>query len=229
VTGIVRLIGSPGALAHAALERGRPWMAAVAVGAATLLAAADVARAAADVSVQDVMFGPDRTPLIDALVSHLGRDLTAVVLHLLEESWTAVLVVSALGPVWMWLLGASAIHAAARLAGDGRSFRPILPMLVLVGIATGLTRGVAELVALAAGPRGAGSGLAEVVGFASLVWLGAVSFRGIERHYGVAEPRAAVILVLAIGLFYLVPLALILLAVIAILVAAVALDYFPVG
>ncbi len=220
----ILLVRSPSAAAAAALDRGRLFFAALAVGVATIVAAANVARSAAETSVQDVMFGPGRTPLIDTLLSLLGRDLTAVVLHLVERSWSAVLIVTALGPLWLWLLGASAIHAAARLAGDGRPFRPIL---VMFGIATGVTRASADLVALAAGGRGAGAAVAEVVGIASLVWLGAVSLRGIERHYSVDERRAVTILALAIGLFYLVPLALIVLAVIAILVAALALDYFP--
>ncbi len=221
---VIDLIRSPTAAAAAALDRGRLSLAALAVSVATVVAAANVARSAAEVSVQDVMFGSDRSPLIDVLLSVVGRDLTAVVLHLVEESWNAVLVVTALGPLWLWLLGASAIHAAARLAGDGRPFRPIL---VMFGIATGVTRALADLVALVAGGRGAGAALAEIAGIASLVWLGALSLRGIARHYSVDERRAVIILALAVGLFYLVPLALIVLAVIAILVAAVALDYFP--
>lgn len=211
-------------VAAAAGLHARLWVAAVSVSAATIVAAASVARSAAEVSVQDVMFGPDRSPLVDALLSLLGRDLTSVVLHLFEQSWSAVLVVSALGPLWLWLLGASAIHAAARLAGGGRPFRPIL---VTFGIATGVTRGSAELVALVAGGRGAGAVAAQLVGIASLAWSGALSLRAIQLHYAVDQRRGATILVLAVGLFYLVPLALIVLAVVAILVAAIALDYFP--
>lgn len=221
---VLDLIRSPRAGAARVLETARLSIAAAAVALATIVAAANVARFSADVRVQDVMFGPERSPLVGTLLSLLGRDLTSVVLHLVEEAWAAVLVVTALGPLWIWLLGASAIHAAARLAAGGRPFGP---MLVLFGLATGLSQLASGGVALLLGGRGPGAAVAQVVGLAALVWLGVVALRGIERHYGVARGRAMTILAIAVVLFYVVPLASIVVAVVAILLAAVTLDYFP--
>ncbi|MDE3193373.1 MAG: hypothetical protein KGN00_06765 [Chloroflexota bacterium] len=224
MTLFLELVRSPRRGAAACLERGSLPIAAAAVGAATAITALSVGRFAGQVSVQDVMFGPQRSPLVGLLVSLLGRDLTVVVLHLLEQSWAALLIVSALGPMWIWLLGASAIHAAARLGGSGHPFRP---MLVLVGMATGLSRACADLVALAAGARGPGAAVAQLAGLLALGWLGIVALRGIERHYGVDAARAFTVLALAVVLFYLVPLILIAAAVVAIVVAAVVLKYVP--
>lgn len=224
MTLVLELVRSPRRGAALVLERGHLPAATAAVGIATVIAAANVGRFAAEVSVQDVMFGPERSPLVAALLSLLGRDLTIVVLHLVEQSWAALLIVTALGPMWIWLLGASAIHAAARLAGGGHPFRP---MLVLVGLATGVTRFVSDAVALVAGGRGAAAAAAQLVGLLALGWLGLIALRGIERHYQVDETRAFTILALAVVLFYLVPLALIAAAVLAIVIAAVALKYVP--
>lgn len=224
MSAVLALVRSPRIGAPLVVERGRLSVAATLVGLATVIAAANVARFAADVSVQDVMFGPQRSAAIATLLALLGRDLTAVVLHLLESAWSAVLVASALGPLWIWLLGASAIHAAARLGGAGR---PFLPILVLFGHATGVTRAAADLAALVLGGRGPAAGIAQLVGLAALVWLGAMALRGIEAHYGVEQRRAITILLVAIGLFYLVPLLIIVAAVVAIVVAAVVLEYFP--
>ncbi len=224
MTLVLELVRSPGRGAELVLERGRLPAAAVAVGIATAIAAASVGRFAAEVSVQEVMFGPGRSPLVGVLLSVLGRGLTIVVLHLVEQSWAALLIVSALGPMWIWLLGAGAIHAAARLAGGGRPFRPIL---VLVGIATGMTRAVADAVALVAGDRGPGAAVAQVAGLLALGWLGLIALRGIQSHYRVDATRAFTILALAVVLFYLVPLVLIAAAVVAIVVAAVVLKYVP--
>jgi multisubunit Na+/H+ antiporter MnhE subunit len=223
VTLALELVRAPRSGVAHALEHGRLSAAAASVGLATVVAAANVARFSADVRVQDVMFGPERSPLVGTLLSLLGRDLTSVVLHLVEQSWVALLVVTALGPLWIWLLGASAIHAAARLAGGGRPFRP---MFVLVGLATGLSRIASDAAALAVGPRGPGAAVTQIVGVVALVWLGVIVLRGIERHYVVATARALTILALALVLFYVVPLVLIVAAVVAILVAAVALNYF---
>lgn len=224
MTLVLALLRSPREGTAAVLERGRLPLASAAVALATVIAAANVARFSAEVPVQDVMFGPGRSPLVGSLLSLVGRDLTAVVLHLVERSWAALLVVTALGPLWIWLLGASAIHAAARLTGGGRPFGPIL---VLMGLATGISRIASDGAAFLLGGRGVGAAAAQAVGLAALLWLGLVAVRGIARHYGVADGRAVTILAIALVLFYVVPLALIVAAVIAILVAAVTLDYFP--
>lgn len=221
---LLELVRSPRRGAAAVLEHGSVVGAAALVGVATAIAAGNVGRFAAQVTVQDVMFGPQRSPLVGTLLAVVGRDLTIVVLHLVEQTWAALLIVTALGPLWIWLLGASAIHAAARIAGGGRPFRP---MLVLIGFATGLTRTAADLVALVAGGDGPGAAVAQIAGLLALGWLGLIALRGIERHYEVGETRAFTILALAVVLFYLVPLLLIVAAVVAIIIAAVVLDYVP--
>ncbi|MBU6424680.1 MAG: hypothetical protein KGJ98_05600 [Chloroflexota bacterium] len=224
MTLVLELVRSPRRGAALVLERGRLLGAAMAVAVATAIAAASVGRFASAVSVQDVMFGPHRSALVGLLLSLLGRDLTIVVLHLLEQSWAALLIVSALGPMWIWLLGASAIHAAARIGGAGR---PFYPMLVLIGVATAVTRSVSDAIGLAAGVHGAGPAVAQLAGLLGLGWLGLIALRGIQRHYQVGETRAFTILALALVLFYLVPLLLIAAAVVAIVVAAVVLKYVP--
>jgi hypothetical protein len=224
VTALVALARSPRAGAAAVVREGRLGTAVLLVAAATVLSLVHTVRFASEVSVQDVMFGPQRSPAVTALLETLGIEMTAVVLYLVESSWNALLVVSALAPVLIWLLGATAIHASARLSGNVRAFSP---MLVLVGYATGLTRPLADAAALAFGSRGAGGGIAQVAGTAALIWLAILAFHGIRAHYGVPDGRAVSILVVAIVFFYLAPLTLILVALIAILVAAVVLEYVP--
>jgi hypothetical protein len=146
------------------------------------------------------------------------------VLHLFHEAWAAILAASALGPVFIWLLGASAIHASARLNGVAR---PIMPMFVLHGYATGLRRPVADGIALVLGPRGPLAALAGLVGVLAILWLGIIVWHGIRTYYAVSGGKALTILVVAIVLFYVVPLALILAAVVAIVVAAFVLEYVP--
>lgn len=224
MTGILALARSPREGAAIVLRDGRLAGAVLLVAAATVLSVLHTLRFASEVSVQDVMFGPQRSPAVTALLETLGKEMTSVVLYLVESSWNALLVVSALAPVLVWLLGATAIHASGRLAGNAR---PFLPMLVLFGHATGLTRPVADLAALVFGPRGAGGGIAQLAGTAAIVWLGVLAFHGIRAHYGVPDGRALSILLVAIVFFYLAPLTLILVALVAILVAAVVLEYVP--
>lgn len=194
------------------------------IAIATALAAYNAARFASEVPVRDLMFGPTRSPAVDALLEALGRDLTSVVLYLLEASWTALIVATALSPVWLWLLGSSAVHAAARMT-DAR--RPYLPMLVFFAYATALTRVPADLVAALVPVRGPGAQLAQLAGLAAALWLGWLVWRGIQRHYGVDGQRAVSVLLVAVVLFYLAPLLLIVLAAVAIIVAAIVLEYFP--
>jgi hypothetical protein len=224
VTALVALARSPRAGAAAVVREGRLGTAVLLVFAATVLSLLHTVRFASEVSVQDVMFGQQRSPAVTALLESLGIEMTAVVLYLVESSWNALLAVSALAPVLIWLLGATAIHASARLSGN---VRPFSPMLLLVGYATGLTRPVADVAALAFGADGVGGGLAQLAGAVALVWLAILALHGIRAHYAVSDGRAVTILVVAIVFFYLAPLTLILVALIAILVTAVVLEYVP--
>ena len=98
---------------------------------------------------------------------------------------------------------------------------------MLVGYATGLTRPLADGAGLLFGTRGPGASIAQLAGTVALVWLGVLLWGGIVAHYGLTSGRSLTVLVVALVLFYLVPLTAIVLAVIAVLVAAVVLEYFP--
>lgn len=221
---ILALARSPRRGAALVVREGSLPVAGVMVAAATVLSVIHTLRFASEVAVEEVMFGPRRSPAVGVLLEALGRDMTSVVLHLFQSSWTALLAVGALAPILVWLLGATAVHAAARLNGIAR---PFLPVLVLFGYATGLTRPVADLAALAVGPRGPAAALPQIAGVAALVWLGLIVWHGIRAHYELPGGRALTLLVVAVVLFYLAPITLILLALIAILVAAVLLEYVP--
>lgn len=194
------------------------------VAAATAIAALNAPRVATEVPAEEIMFGDRRSPAVDVLLRALGRELAAIVLHLYERARAGILVASALGPLFIRLLGATAIHAAARPNGVAR---PLLPMFVLHGHATGLMRPVADGIALAAGPRGPAATLAGLAGSLALLWLGVIVWQGIRAYYGVTGGKAPTILAVALVLFYVAPLALILAAVIAIIVAAFALGCVP--
>jgi hypothetical protein len=221
---IVALARSPREGAALVLREGRLPVAFAMIGLATTLTIAQTIRFASEIAVEEVMFGPGRSPAVDALLASLGRDMTSVVLHLFQSSWTALLVVGAVSPILVWLLGATAVHAAARLNGLRKPFRP---MLVLFGYAVGLTSPIAGVAALVAGPRAAGSALPQLAGLVYLVWLGLIVWHGIRAHYELPGGRALTLLVVALVFFYLAPVTLILLALIAILVAAVVLEYVP--
>ena len=221
---LVALARSPREGAAALVREGGLLGAALVIAAATVIAGAHAARFASEVSVDDIAFGPGRSPVITALLATLGRDLTAVVVYVIQRAWDSLLVATALAPLLIWILGATAIHAAARLGGAGQPFRPIL---VLVGYATGLTRPLADLSGLVLGSRGSGAALTQALGTVALVWLGVLLWQGVRVHYAVSSGKAVTILILALALFYLAPLTLILVAVIAVLAAAVILEYFP--
>ncbi len=218
------LLRSPRAGTPLVLREGRLGVAIGLVAIATALSAAHTLRFASEVAVEEVMFGERRSPAVGVLIDALGRDMTSVVLHLFQSSWGALLAVGAVAPALVWVLGATAIHAAARLNGIAR---PFLPMLVLIGYATGVTRPVADLAALVAGPRGGGTALPQVAGTLATLWLGFLAWHGIRAHYGLTGGRALALLAVALVFFYLAPLTLILLALVAILVAAVVLEYVP--
>ena len=225
MNGLLALARSPRRGAAAVLAQGTLPGAVVLVLVATAVAAVNAARFAADVPVSSVLFGESRSPAITTLIDALGRDRATIVAYLIEQSWTAVVVVTALSPLLVWFLGATAVQAAARLDGARRPFRPIL---VLFGYATALARipsdGAAAL--LGSGPD-AGAQVGRLIGTAGLVWLAVVAWRAIEIHYGFPQGRAFIVLVIAIVVFYVVPLVLIVASVVVLIVAAIVLDYVP--
>lgn len=224
MSAVLALARSPRSGTATVLREGRLPVAIALVALATALTVAQTLRFAGEVAVEEVMFGPTRSPFVDALLNSLGRDMTSVVLHLFQSAWPALLAVGAVSPVLVWLLGATAVHAAARLGGQPQPFRP---MLVLFGYAVGVTSPVAAMAALAAGPQAAGSPLPQLAGFVYLVWLGLLAFWGVRAHYGLSVGRALTLLVVALVFFYLAPLTLILLTLVALLVAAIVLEYVP--
>ena len=218
---MIALARSPGRGVAAVLAGGRFAVALAGVAVASALASIASTRFAGEVPLQDVVFGPRRSPLVGALIDALGVDLTATLVYTLERSFGLLVLATAFTPVLIWLLGATAVHAAARLRG---SRAPFGPYLVLFGYATALSRIPAEgAAALFGGEAGA---LVQLVGLASLAWLAWVAWRGITLHYGAPGERALTILIVAVVLFYLVPLVLIVAAATAVVVAALALGYF---
>jgi hypothetical protein len=98
---------------------------------------------------------------------------------------------------------------------------------VLFAYATALTLVPASIATLVFGAGQArGASIAGAIGWACLLWLGLIAFRAIQAHYVVSGDKAARILVVAIVLFYVVPLVLIVLAAVAIVIAALVLNYF---
>jgi len=222
---LLALLRAPRGGVSSVLARGRLSVALAGVLVATALAAASSARFASEVRVQDVVFGPGRSPLVGALIGALGVDLTAAVVYTLERSFGLLVLASAFTPLFIWILGATAVHlAAARLRGSRARFGPYL---TLFGYATALSRIPAEGAALLLGGGGAlGAQAVQLVGLVALAWLAFVAWHGVVLHYAVGGERAATILALALLLFYLVPLALIVLAVAAVVTAAVWLGIF---
>lgn len=198
------------------LAYGSPRAAAALVITATLVATLASLRQAMLVPFEQLAYGEGRSPLIDTLLASLGRDRTAVVVYLLERSWQPALAVSALGPLLLWILGSTAVHAAARMRG---AVARLMPLLVLSGYAVAAARIPADLAAMTAPPLAGPIGLLSTIGLGLLAWL------ALRRHYGFARGRAFTTLLVAILFFYLAPLVLIFLSVIAILIAAIVLDY----
>ena len=193
--------------------------------AATAVAAVNAARFAADVPVAGILYGDTRSPAIVSLIDTLGRDRAAIIGYLIEQVWAALIVVTAFSPLFVWLLGSTAVHAAARIDGMRR---PLRPMLIFFGYVTALTRIPADgAAALLGSGQSAGAPVAQLIGTACLLWLAVIVWRAIEIHYALPPGRAAIVFLIAVVLFYLVPLALIVSAGIAILIAAIVLDYVP--
>jgi hypothetical protein len=225
VTELIALLRSPKGGTAAVLANGRLFVAVLLVVIATGIAALNAARFAADVPVSSVLFGDTRSPAISALIDSLGRDRAAIVAYLIEQSWTAVIVATAFSPILVWLLGATAVQAAARIEGIRRPFRPIL---VLFGYATAIARIPSDgAAALLGSGQGAGAQIAGLIGTAGLIWLAIVAWRAIELHYGLPGRRALIVLFFAIVVFYVVPLVLIVASVVVLIIAAVVLEYVP--
>lgn len=188
------------------------------MAAATVLAAAAAARFAQAVPFEDIVYGERRNPAITALLDALGRDYTAVIVYLLQRSWTALVAATALTPLFFWVLGATAVHAAARIA---HARAPFLPVFILFGYASAVARVPADLATLFV------PALAGAIGGLTTLGFGVMAWHALQAHYGLPAQRAVTTLLIALVLFYLVPLALIVGAVVAILVAAIVLEYVP--
>jgi len=175
------------------------------------------------VRVDDIVFGPTRSAIVDALLLAIGVERTAVLVYVLQRSFDALVVAAALTPIFLWLLGSSAIHAAARIRG--LRGRPYLPLLVLFGYAEFVYQVPTSLagIAFAGGPL---TPLADVISVVMLVWLAFVVHRAIELHYGVSGDQALAIFIIGGLAFYLLPLILIGILLVAIVVAAAILQYF---
>lgn len=222
---LAELVRSPRIGTAALLVSGRFTTTVGLVVLATAVAALNAARVAADVSIATILYGGQRIPAVNTLVELLGRDRTAIVLYLVERSWDAVLLLTAVAPAFYWLLGSAAIGAAARMQGRRR---PARPLLIVLGYAVALTQIPADLAALVLGSGpGLGPQLAQLVGTALLILLGVIAWRAIQAHYGLPGRPALRVLGVAVALFYLVPFAVIVLALVAIVVAAIALGYVP--
>jgi hypothetical protein len=221
---LLALARSPSAGAPIVLARGRLLSAVLLVLAATCVSALGAVRMSGETFVDDLFLGATRHPLVTAMLQTIGTERTAVVIYLVQRSFDAVLVATAVTPVFVWLLGSSAVQASARLAGIRR---PYLPLLVFFGYAAALTLIPANAATLALGSGATvGSQIAQLIGLACLVWLGVIAYRGVRAYYAVDQGHATRILVVALVLFYLVPLMVIVGAAISIIVAAVMLGYF---
>lgn len=221
---IIALARSPSAGAPVVLARGRLLSAVLLVLAATCVSGLGAVRISGETYLDDLFFGATRHPLITAMLQTLGTERTAVVVYLMQRSFDAILVAAAVTPIFVWLLGSSAVQASARLAGIRR---PYLPLLILFGYAAALTLIPANAATLVLGTGATvGAQIAQLIGVACLVWLGVIAYRGVRAYYAVDQSGATRILVVALVLFYLVPLILIVGTAAAIIVAAVILGYF---
>jgi hypothetical protein len=221
---ILALARSPSAGVPVVLARGRLLSAVLLVFAATLVSGLGAVRLSSETFVDDLFLGATRHPIVTAMLQTLGTERTAVVIYLVQRSFDAILVATAVTPIFVWLLGSSAVQASARLAGIRR---PYLPLLVLFGYAAALTLIPANAASLALGTGATvGAQVAQLIGLVCLVWLGLIAYRGVRAYYSVDQSHATRILVVALVLFYLVPLIVIVGAAVSIIIAAVMLGYF---
>lgn len=216
------LVAHPREGARGVLAEGRLAVGSVAVLLACAVASLNVSRFAAAVPFEQVVYGPERSPVVGALLESIGTARTAVLVYLGERVWAAALVLTALGPLVVWLLGSSAVLAAAALVARGPR---VGRFFVYAGYATALALLPSSLAALAfeADPRAPLAVASRLLGLGLFLWLGFLFYRGIQSCFQVRAGRALAILVVAAGLFYLVPLVLILVATTAIVIAAMLL------
>ena len=215
----------PGRFAAAVLARGTPAYAFGAIAVAMTFSTVAAYRFAATTRFEDVVFGPARSEVIDALLASFGVERTAVIVYLMQRSFDAVIVASALTPLFIWLLGSSAVHAAARIRGvRGRAYLPTVVLFAYAELVYQVPTSMAAI--LFGGGRGPGAALSTAIGIVMFVWLAAVVYRGIELHYGARGDSALAIFLIAALLFYLLPGLLIVAAFVAIVVVAAILDYF---
>ncbi len=222
--GLALLARSPRAGIERVLARPSALLAFLLLVVATLTSALVAVRLGGEADPNDLYFAGTRSTFVQAMIDSLGPQRTAVVLYLVQRSFDAVIVATAFSPLFYWLLGSTAVHAAARVAG---ARRPFAPLLLAFAYITALTLVPANLVTLGLGVgKGVGPQIAQLVSVACLIWLLVLAHRAIQAHYVVSGERALRILIVAVVVFYLVPLVLIVVAAVAIIVAAVVLEYF---
>ena len=175
------------------------------------------------VHVDDIVFGPTRSAIVDSLLVAIGVERTAVLVYVLQRSFDALVVAAALTPIFLWLLGSSAIHAAARFRGvRGRPYRPLLVLFGYAELVYQLPTSLAGIV-FAGGPL---TPLADVVSVVMLVWFALVVHRAIVLHYAASGDQALAIFLIGGLAFYLLPLILIGILLVSVVVAAAILQYF---
>lgn len=221
---ILALARSPSGGAPVVLARGRLTSAVMLVLAATMISALAAVRLSSETILDDLFFGATRHPLVTAMIETLGAERTAVVVYLVQRSFDAVLAATAVTPVFVWLLGSSAIQASARLAGIRRPYGPFFKFFGYAAALTLIPSNLASL-ALGSGPT-VGGQIAQLVSLVCLVWLGVIAYRGVRAYYDVDRNLATRILLVALVVFYLIPLVLIVGAAVSIIFAAVILEYF---
>jgi hypothetical protein len=220
------ILRSPRRFAEWVLRTGTFPQALVFIGVAMAFSIVGAYRLATTIRIGDLVFGPTRSSVIDTLIGAIGVERTTVLVYMLQRSFDVLVVASAITPLFLWLLGSSAMHAAARIRGvRGHAY---LPMIVLFAYAEAAYQVPTSTAGILFGSIGAGLGpqLASVVSVIALVWFALVVYRGIEIHYGVSGDRAIAIFFLGAIVFYVVPLVLIVAALIAIVLAASLLEYF---
>jgi hypothetical protein len=211
--GVAAVLANPNALVAFALM--------VVVSLTSTLAAVKIGN---ETDVNALFFAGTREPAVQAMIDALGPQRAAVVLYLVQRTFDAIVFATAISPLFYWLLGSTAVHASARLAGVRR---PYWPLLILFAYATALTLVPANVATLLLGTgKSQGAALAGAIGTICIGWLLLIAFRAVQAHYGVDRDRAVRILVVAVVFFYLLPLVLIVGAAVAIIVAAVILEYF---
>lgn len=224
ITPFIALARSPRAGVDLALAHGSALLAFVLMAVASVASTMAAVRVADSTDLNALFFAGTRQVWVQAMIDQLGAERTAVLLYLVQRSFDAVIIATAISPLFVWLLGSSAIHASARLAGIRR---PYMPLLILFAYATALTLVPSSLATLVLGGGDtAGARIGGLIGWGCIAWLGVIAYRAIRSHYGVTADKAARILIIALVLFYFVPLVLIVAAASSIIVAAILLEYF---